>query len=133
MRFRIKDLLVSSVPEKQNYGGDQCPGNPCTYCTGCTNCSYCSGCTGCSNCTECTNCTGCTRCTYITPGSGGPLVGGGLTEYHLSALRGEMRNSMDQAESSVKEPESRQELEMLEAKLSEALDDVRSRLKNLKD
>jgi predicted mannosyl-3-phosphoglycerate phosphatase (HAD superfamily) len=57
---------------------------------------------------------------------------GGLTEHHLALLRAEVGAAIHGTQASdVREPKTREELEMLETQLSEGLDEVRARLKKL--
>lgn len=122
----------------------------CSDCSGCTGCSPCTGCSGCSSCSGCSNCTGCTGCSGCTPcGSLGCTSschislfsdGGGLPDdlIELDKIRTEIGNLMSavdkQAEriESKLQPQSVEELDMLEERLLESLEEVRAQRDKLK-
>jgi hypothetical protein len=131
MKFRVKDLLISTIDEvrDQGQGGDTyCPTpGPCTFCS-CTNCSaetlYCKN-------TECC-CPG-----WTAPGTTKFAGGHALTGFHLSALRAEVRAAVaaefrrSKGEVVPEEPQV-DPLQELETKLSEALEEVKTRRKEAK-
>jgi len=143
MRFRVRDLLISNLPEKA------APGAPGVIrdqdCTACTDCTGCSACTGCSNCTPCSMCTqcsdfshltchACNTCTVCSAYTAGGVVGGRLAAGQMSMLRAELRQALaefKQEDFAAKEPATRQELEQVEQQLTAALKEIRERLKTL--
>jgi hypothetical protein len=120
MRFRIKDLIVSSIPSKgtEDPIADQRTWGGCTDCSGCTNCSWCTACT----------------CTCSGQSMRVTNQGGGFNIQHLDALRAEIRNIVrEETQREPKSPETKEELLAVEAQLVDALAEVRERLKNLKE
>lgn len=125
------------------------PSCECSYCSvqscGCTPCT--GGCTNaCSVCTGCSSCTGrfsvCTfrslcgisfRCTPSLVGS----VTAGLAPEDLSALKDELRATLEQVEAEERrakeqmQPQTLDEVAQLEEKLTEALDELRQRREEL--
>ncbi len=133
----------------------------CTGCTGCTPCTDCTGCTACTNgCTVCTfnsgcggascGCTGatgcnicsqaCTACTDLTCGgfaSKAPLESLVAQPESLALLKEQLRSAMAQVEEQERAldermaPQSLADVDALEKKLLEALDELRARRETL--
>jgi hypothetical protein len=113
----------------------------CT-CTNCTHCSVCSVVTPCGQLSVCTARSVCTlssacgvsiRCTPTFIGG----VAGGLQPEHLSQLKEELRAALEQVEAQEQrlkeqmQPQTVDEVNRLEKKLTEALDELRRRREEL--
>ena len=123
----------------------------CTICTDCTGCSICSNCTGCTHCTNCT-CTKCTHCSVHTctfhtactvcsrnscEASARLPVAKRLRASDLPKLKAQLQRALKQVEAREQavakklQPQTVEQIEMLEAKLREALDDLARQKKEL--
>jgi hypothetical protein len=124
------------------------PSCECSFCSlqtcGCTPCSRgCTyGCTFCSNCTACSRVSVCTfrsicgisvRCTPTAD----TTTTAGLTPEYLSALKAELRATLERVEAEEErlterlQPQTLDEVTKLEEKLNEALDELRQRRSEL--
>jgi hypothetical protein len=140
-RFKIKDLMINIMPEAGPGQGDCfCTIGPCSD-AGCTGpCSV--GCTPAASLTQQT-CQGCIPFLgtpiFETPFLGTPVfatpatfgIAGQLQE--LTLLKAQLKRALQQIDAQERsaqaqmEPKSLEEVEILETKLSEALDEVRAR------
>ena len=127
---------------------DPCSGGctDCTVCTACTVCTVCTVCTACSGCT-CTKCTGCT-CTHCTVHTCTIHTGCGactasiratarLRSSDLPKLKAHLQRALKQVEAREQavaqklQPRTVEQIEMLEAKLREALEELARQKKEL--
>jgi hypothetical protein len=123
----------------------------CTICTDCTGCSICSNCTGCTHCTNCT-CTKCTHCSVHTctfhtactvcsrnscEASARLPVSTRLRASDLPKLKAQLQRALKQVEAREQavakklQPQTVEQIEILETKLREALDELARQKKEL--
>ena len=126
----------------------------CSVCTPCSARTCGCTCTACSVCTVCTVHTcGCTRCsvrTFCTPYSVcgisigctptfAPSVSGGLTPEHLGRLKEALRSRLEELEAHEQrlkermQPQTLEEVDQLEKKMTEALEELRRRREELEE
>jgi hypothetical protein len=133
--------------------GDEftCMCSICTPCSqrtcGCT-CTACSACTQCTVITPCGQLSHCTVRTFCTPASACGFtirctptfvanVPGGLQPEHLSRLKDELRATLEQVEAEEErqkermQPQTLDEVDLLEQKMTEALEELRRRREEL--
>ncbi len=117
--FKIKDLMVRVIPE-EGLPGDLGGAGACGDCTCGSFCGSCS----CSGCTFAT----CVGCTYCSPPSG---MGLGLLDRvnpaDLAALKAQLKErvaAVERLEAGFT-PQTREQAEMLERKLTDALAEVK--------
>jgi hypothetical protein len=132
MKFKVNDLMISGLSQ-----GDLHPQD----CGACTSCTGCTGCTGCTSCTGCTGCSWCTGATCVHTGTlqcGSPSTqrqfgGTDLDElrHHLSQALNAIPSTKEPVRDAIKDPTTLDELNVLEAQLSEALEAVRAKKKDL--
>jgi len=125
--FKIKDLMITILPEAQGAVAAQCyPPTDCRCTNACT--PPCSA--GCSDCTICSACTGCTP--HACTGGTLPPRQQPLTLEGLAVLKAQLRQQLvavEQQEKAAHEslaPASLEEAEALEKKLVEALDEIKT-------
>lgn len=124
MKFKIKDLMISALPTGPEPEEDA----PCTRCSNCTGCSRCSMCTR-ATCVH----TLTLRCGHADSDPG-ELVASDLESLKellreaMNVVAGRERALADQP----KEPETADELNLLERQLGEALDEVKKKKSSLK-
>jgi hypothetical protein len=148
MQFKVKDLMISVLPEHEEAAGIIVPCPACSRCTNCTRCTVgcsprtdCQGCTGCSLCTDsqppCGYCTGaCTHCSHACTGYTNNLIlpdPASLEAEQLAVLKAQLQHALtlvhaqENALEQRLKPQSLTDVNLLEQKLVEALGEVRSK------
>jgi hypothetical protein len=146
MAFRVRDLVINVLPE--GAAGERDPlACGCTFgFSGCggscdlfTICTY-SGCRECSGAFTCIGATACRGCTLNVTcgGSALPGRGGDVDPQALAALKAQLREALRVVESAEQQlaermsPQSVEEVEALEKKLQDALEELRTRKEHLR-
>jgi hypothetical protein len=146
MAFRVRDLVINILPEgtgeHDRLGcGFSCAFSHCPLgsCDRFTICTY-SGCRECSGAITCIGGSACGGCTLnVTCGASGLLGrGGAVNPQELAALKAQLRESLRAVESAEQllaeqmSPQSVGEVEALEKKLQDALEELRARKEQLR-
>ena len=159
MAFRVRDLVINVLPEAAGerdvlgcgLGFSHCRFGSCDFVTICIF-SGCRECSGAFTCIGATNCGGCTLNVTCGPNSCGAFTCGGCTEsasvlfgrggaddpQALAALKAQLREALravENAEQQLAERMSSQsveEVEALEKKLQDGLEELRARKEQLR-
>jgi hypothetical protein len=149
MAFRVRDLVINVLPEagEQNrfgcgLGFSHCGFGSCDFVTICIY-SGCRECSGAFTCIGATNCGGCTLNVTCGPNSCGVslLLGRGdaSNPEALAALKAQLREALRTVESAEQQlaermsPQTVEEVDALEKKLQDALEELRARKEQLRN
>ena len=145
MAFRVRDLVINVLPEGAaqpdrigcgcTFGFSGCGGS----CDLFTICTY-SGCRECSGAFTCIGATACRGCTLNVTCGGSALPGAGtaVDPQALAALKAQLREALREVETAEQllaermSPQSVEEVEALEKKLQDALEDLKARKEQLR-